>query len=95
VSDDSFANAPVSITELRADRTGHAKDMTARDAVVAWLRDIDAGKLAAPDFVIICFARRTEGGTMVNEYAGGPHTSLEGLGLLERCKMRLHGDVAV
>lgn len=92
---DSFADAPVTITELRATRTGNAKDQTARDAVVSFLRDIDSGAIVAPEFVIICFARRNpEGGVLVNEHAGGPHSPLEAFGLLEQCKHRLLSGMA-
>ncbi len=94
MTDQSFADAPPSITELRANRSGHAKDMTARDTVVAFLRDVDSGAMAMPDFICLCFARRTETGTLVNEYAGGSHTPLEMLGLLERCKIRLIADLS-
>ena len=38
-----FANYPVSITELRSERTGRAKDWTVRDMLIDALRDIDAG----------------------------------------------------
>lgn len=89
----SYADAPQSISELRATRTNCAKDMTARDAVVQFLRDIDSGEMDAPDFVCICMARHTDNGTMVNEYAGGQHTPLEMLGLLERCKLRIIEDL--
>ncbi len=91
---ESFADAPKTITELRANRSGHAKDMTARDTVVAFLRDVDSGEMLPPDFICICFARRTDTGILVNEYAGGPHSPLEMLGLLERCKIRIIADLS-
>ena len=91
---DSFADAPKTITELRADRSGFAKDMTVRDAVICVLRDLDAGKLGNVEFVAICFARRTENGTLINEYCGGKHDGLQMIGLLEQCKHRLLGDIA-
>ncbi len=87
---DDFANAPKSITELRSDRSNLAKDLTARDVIVMLLRDIDSGKIYAPDYVCLCFAKRgTDGGVLVNEYVGGEHNPLEVIGLLERSKQRL------
>lgn len=91
---DDFSNAPKSITELRADRSGRAKDMTVRDTVICFLRDLDSGALGNVDFVAICFARRVpEEGTLVNEYCGGQHAALEMIGLIERCKLRIVGDL--
>jgi hypothetical protein len=39
-----FANHPMSIAELRSDRTQNSADWTARDALISTLRTIDNGK---------------------------------------------------
>ncbi len=89
---ESFADTPQSITELKSERSGFAKDMTARDVIVMFLRDLDSGRIDRVDFLCICYAKRKDDMVLVNEYAGGPHNPLEMFGLLERCKLNLISD---
>lgn len=50
---DDFSKAPLTITELRAKRSGNAEDWTPRDALVHVLRQIDSGELVADDVIVI------------------------------------------
>lgn len=90
----SFADHPKTIGRLRSDRSGCARDLTAREMLVELLRDIDSGTIEAPDFAVICMARRVENNTAVltSERVGGVQNPLEVYGLLWRCQMRLCDD---
>ena len=46
MSNDNFVDAPQTIGEARADRSGKAKDWTVREMLVATLRQIDSGEIA-------------------------------------------------
>lgn len=91
---DDFSNEPISIGQARAARTGHAKDLTAREMLVNLLRDIDSGEIEAPDFAVVCLARRDVAGDAVltHERVGGAQNPLEVYGLLWRCALRLCDD---
>ena len=94
-SNGSFADHPKSIGELRAERSGHAKDITVREMLIELLRDIDSGACPMPDFAVICMARRSPGQDTVmltSERVGGKQNPLEVYGLLWRCQMRLCDD---
>lgn len=91
----NFTDAPISISELRSDKSGNAKDWTPRDALIALLRDIDSGKQDV-DHAIICYRVRLKDGeydpaTETNtdtrfSQAGGSNWAWDALGLLERVK---------
>jgi hypothetical protein len=50
----SFKDYPQSVTEVQSDMQGDASLWTARDVLIAMLRDIDSGEIPMPDqFVII------------------------------------------
>jgi hypothetical protein len=89
---DSFADAPKSIGELRAARSGDAKDISTREVLIQLLRDIDSGKMPEPDFMVITMARRTDNGILATEWVGGIQNSLEVYGLLMRSAVRLMDD---
>ena len=49
---ENFANAPLSISELRANREQKASLWSPRDALISTLRDLDSGKIK-PDQLIV------------------------------------------
>ena len=79
---DDFSNAPLSITEIRSDKSDSAADWTPRDALVSLLREIDKGDVS-PDAIVICFRQpgEREGSSHFRMSASDP---LIGLGLITR-----------
>lgn len=80
---DDFADAPPTITELRACRSESAKDWTPRDALVALLRDIDAGKFEDIGPLVVIYSRKKDGLRRVG-YSVASDSSLATLGLVAR-----------
>lgn len=80
---DSFAEAPVSVAEVRAERASDGSQWTPRDALVSLLRDIDRGKVKASD-LIVCYAGRTDGGHTSTHYVAATSDALATNGLLAR-----------
>lgn len=91
---ENFADHPKTIGQLRADRSGHAKDLTVREMLIELLRDIDSGEIETPDFAVVCFAKRIDASTAIgtSERVGGVQTPLEVFGLLWRCQLALCDD---
>lgn len=90
---DSFADAPLSISELRSEKSGLAKDLTVRDMLIRALRDIDSGDLKA-DFAVLCICERARpGDTPATIYSerrlAGPHNHFELVGLVDEIKSGL------
>jgi hypothetical protein len=80
----SFANIPVSLSEVRAEKEGDGKLWSPRDALVSILRDIDAGKVAPTD-VVICYREDLDGGNSRTRFAcAGKSGTLATLGMLAR-----------
>lgn len=80
-----FKDAPISLSERRAGKSGDASLQTPRDALIMMLRDIDSGVID-PDLAIICY-RRKHGGKIGSFYvAGGNSDYHTALGLLEAVK---------
>lgn len=50
---ETYADVPVSITEIRSDRTNNANDWTPWDALIATLREIDRGEIKCKSMVIV------------------------------------------
>ena len=85
-----FRDTPVSITELRAERTQRADKWTPRDVLIALLRDIDQGKIE-PHRLIVAYSVKVEGGTQTRFQASvdGNH---EALGLLARASFLINAQ---
>jgi len=78
---ENFANAPVSIAELRSDRNNSCIDWTPRDMLICMLREHDSGKTVLED-AILCYKRK------VNEDEFGYSYVLAGNG--DICFAMLH-----
>lgn len=81
-----YSDYPVSITEMKSDITGDAKDWTPRDVLISLLREIDSGQLDI-SAVVVAF-RAVSDGNPVQYRVASPDPILT-LGLLERVKNRL------
>jgi hypothetical protein len=85
MSDDSFADAPISIAEHKANVTkGGAALWTVRDMLIAALRDIDSGKIGATwAGLVIAYDHDNGSGTEMHYYQRC-HDSLQLVGLHTR-----------
>lgn len=82
---DSFADHPLSITEIRSDRTGNGAEWTPRDALISMLREIDSGRIK-PVGVVVCVMEEPEKNTCKAHFRNATRNPYEALGLLERVK---------
>lgn len=50
---DNYANYPLSLADVRSDRSRNSMDWTPRDALIDLLRDIDSGKFDPKSMLIV------------------------------------------
>jgi hypothetical protein len=82
---DSFADHPLTIGELRAEREQSGSSWRPRDALIELLRMIDQGKVA-PDTIFIAYSESPEPGARRTSFTcAGPDPNVT-LGCLERAK---------
>jgi len=81
----SFANAPVSLNEIRAERSENSADWTPRDMLIALLRDIDNGTRNVTDAVVTFSTDNGEGYSFFN----ATKDKAVAVFLLERAKHRM------
>lgn len=81
---ESFANYPKSIGELRADKTENGAAQSPRDALISMLRKIDSGQIS-PTTLIICWS--SDG---YCDFENSAPSLLHGLGTVMRCAYRMN-----
>lgn len=88
---EDFSNAPLTIGELRGEKTGEAKDWAPRDILISYLRAIDAGEIK-PDSLLIVWAGDDRHGW---KYSTGLRLETA-IGLLEMAKIEFaHANMPV
>lgn len=90
-STEDFSEAPVSIGEVRSDRSNLAKDWTPREALVSMLRDIDSGKRNPEELMIITIEPDGESEMNVRYSRSGASNQWTAAGYLEQIKGQLLG----
>lgn len=85
---DDFSKAPVSIAEIRSDRSSSAKDWTPRDVLVSLLRDIDSGK-RSPSVLCVFHTAFDEDGTPKTGFSSSSPNIHMTLGLIEMGKAHI------
>lgn len=80
---ENYADVPQTITELRSDKSGEAKDWTPRDVLVHMLREIDSGEVD-PEAIVVAFSTSP---TNVRFYASSPEPRVT-FGVLELAKLQ-------
>lgn len=89
----TYKDHPLSITEIRANRSENAKDWSVRDALIAMLRRIDSGEIEQPDAVVVCIrARGSEPDTSRTYFANAAPDVHVSLGLLTVVEHRIMGS---
>ena len=84
---ENFADAPISITEARADKERDARRAKARDALIYVVRRIDSGDMTV-DCAVIFYRESIDGGKDYKTHSslGGGNGHHDILGLVERGK---------
>lgn len=82
MNDESFADAPQSLAEARAEKARNAALWAPREALVAMLRDIDTGKLTVDMVVIAHGTKQEDGSYRPGFFSAGGENKLTALGLL-------------
>lgn len=91
---EDFAEAPMTVGELRAGRSQKANDWSARDALVEMLREIDAGRLEVEHLVLVYWEKTGEpepNDRKLRFSAAGSERMTGMIGMLERAKMLMMG----
>lgn len=78
---ESFADTPLSFAEMRSTKEHDGRLWSPRDALIAILRDIDAGKIKVRN-VAICLTVEAEDGAVASEHVAAYKTRLELLGTI-------------
>lgn len=87
-----YANEPVSISSLKAQRSGNSKDWTARDALIDLLREIDSGKIKDIDSLFIIYRVANPDGTWESGYRNSTPDLHTAIGMIENLKYRMLGE---
>lgn len=87
----NYANQPLSIAELRSDKTESARDWKPRDALISVLREIDSGEIDPEVLVIAMKCTDAKGKERFNYRVSSPDPFLT-FGLLSYAAMEFHAD---
>lgn len=93
MSDENFANAPLTINELRAEKDGSSAKWTLRDALISALRDIDSGKVNAIRGVIVLSAAGEDGRHNETRFYSATSSVIEAYGLMMRATQMMGRDL--
>lgn len=85
----SFKGHPLSVAEIRSDKSRNAVDWTPRDALIAALREIDSGGLDATALVICAQEPGSGPGAVGTRYYVAAPNAHVTLGLLEAVKFKI------
>ena len=78
---DNFADHPMSVGEIRSDKSHRANDWTPRDVLINALRDIDEGR-SKPEALIVCIRELTAPGCVKTNFIASAPDLHVSLGLL-------------
>lgn len=82
-----FKEHPKSIAEIKSSKTNRGSDWTPRDALIALLRDIDAGQIALEAVFICAKVKGSEPGFSRPFYSVAAADPADALGTIEMAKM--------
>lgn len=80
--DENFARHPITISEMRARKSGESVDWTPRDVLLWLLRNIDQGEVGPPRQLIVVMEHESGG----VGYAAATKDTLSRLGLMDVAK---------
>lgn len=86
---ESFADAPVSLAEVRSDRSQKCSDWTPRDCLIDLLRQIDKGTVR-PDVLVISWAQTVGPDAVNSHYSVAAPNVLAALGVVARSAYRMN-----
>ncbi|USN15089.1 hypothetical protein LESZY_00550 [Brevundimonas phage vB_BpoS-Leszy] len=87
---ETFENAPVSIGEIKADKSRNARDWKPRDALVELLRRIDSGNYPDLDALVMAWRERSSAGEISSFYSASSPDIHVTLGILSRAEHMIH-----
>jgi hypothetical protein len=77
-----FKDQPLSIAEIKADRTGDGAQWTPRDVLVKMLREIDSG-VARPDVLVVAWGELDANGKRQGHFFQSTVDGFISLGLMQ------------
>jgi hypothetical protein len=88
----SFADAPKTIGEVRADKSQDPSHWTPRDVLVHILRELDSGKREMPKhLIVVSTVIDADGGSRTGFTMATDGRATTALGMLEIAKLRITG----
>lgn len=88
--DESFADAPETIADLKSEKTDLASDWTPRDMLIKLLRAVDRGELKAEAMVVAWYVPgKDQAGVVPTFMCAGGRGALDLIGLSAYCTQRL------
>lgn len=92
-----FKDYPKSITEIKADKTEDGSTWTPRDAVIAFLRRMDAGEFPGMDVLVIMgtWHPKDSPHTTHTHYSVASPTLQDTLGCIELGRHKMYADGSV
>jgi hypothetical protein len=78
---DDFTDHPLSVAEIRANRSEECHDWTPRDALISVLRELDSGERDI-DTLIVCWRERHKDGKETGHFRQAAQDVFINLGLL-------------
>jgi hypothetical protein len=88
---DDFKNYPKSITEIKANKDENAATWTPRDAIISFLRRLDAGEFPNMDTLVIIGTRR-DGPKTSTHYSVSSPALQDTLGAIELGRLKMYAD---
>jgi hypothetical protein len=86
---DSYADAPVSVAEIRSDKSANGAEWAPRDALISVLRAIDKGEIH-PDAMVICMHETgSEPGACITSFRNATPNPIIAYGLLVNTILRI------
>ena len=86
---EDFASAPLTIGELRSNKTANGKDWTPREALVSLLRQIDKGEIKV-DMLVIAWHVTDKDGAKCCDFVNATPSMVHALGLVSRAAYRVN-----
>lgn len=82
-----YSDHPLSITEIKSDKTNRGSDWTPRDALIALLRDIDSGKRDVQGIFIAARVAGAGEGACRPFFSACARDPIDAMGMIELAKL--------
>lgn len=89
---DNYSNYPPSTTEIQADRENNGSKLTARDALIMVLREIDSGRVNPRSLIVVYGDVNNEDGSSPFGYVQATAGATIAVGLLQRAAFTINSN---